>query len=442
MARILVDNLHIGYSERGDGAALVFLHGVGSDKSVWDRQIAFFSKQWRAVALDYPGYGESDLPTHDLDCRAIAGYVSGALDAIGIAAAHLVGLSMGGVIALEIARQQPDRLRSLTLADTFAHHPDADGIVARSRQAIETMPMRAFACKVRTIMSFDTFIIQLTNGLVFSLLLFLMAAGLSLIFGLMDVVNLAHGTFYLLGGYVGLTVIRWTDNFWLALLVTPLVVGSLGLLLEITLLRRLYRRGHLDQVLFTFGAALIGTDLMRWIWGAYVETVPTPALLAGQVDVMGIAFPIYRLIMIGLGLAIAAALWLVIERSRIGAIVRAGVSDAQMVSALGINIERVFAGVFAVGSGLAALSGVAAGPIVNVYPGLDFEILILAMVVVVVGGLGTLKGAFWGSLLIGMADTFGKSLLPQFSVFVIFVIMAVVLLVRPAGLFGRSRLGA
>jgi branched-subunit amino acid ABC-type transport system permease component len=290
-------------------------------------------------------------------------------------------------------------------------------------------------------MTLDTFIIQLTNGLVFSLLLFLMAAGLSLIFGLMDVVNLAHGTFYLLGGYIGLSVVRWSGNFWLALLIAPLAVGLLGLLLEVTLLRRLYRRGHLDQVLFTFGVALIGADLMRAIWEAYVVTIPTPAQLAGQVDMMGIDFPIYRLTMIGLGLLIAALLWLVIERTRIGAIVRAGVSDAQMASALGIDIPRVFAGVFAVGTGLAALSGVAAAPIVNLYPGLDFEILILAMVVVVVGGLGTLKGAFWGSLLVGMADTFGKSLLPQFSVFVIFVIMAVVLLVRPSGLFGRRLVG-
>jgi 3-oxoadipate enol-lactonase len=145
MARVMVEDLQIGYSERGDGAALVFLHGVGSDKSVWDRQLAFFSKQWRAVALDYPGYGESDLPVRDLDRPAIAGYVCGALDALGIAQAHVIGLSMGGVIALEIVRQQPHRLRLLTLADTFAHHPDADGIVARSRQAIETMPMSAFA---------------------------------------------------------------------------------------------------------------------------------------------------------------------------------------------------------------------------------------------------------------------------------------------------------
>jgi branched-subunit amino acid ABC-type transport system permease component len=289
-------------------------------------------------------------------------------------------------------------------------------------------------------MTFDTFIIQLTNGLVFSLLLFLMAAGLSLIFGLMEVVNLAHGTFYLLGGYVGLTIVSWLGNFWLALLIAPLSVGALGLLLEITLLRRLYRRGHLDQVLFTFGVALIGADLMRWAWGAYVLTISTPPLLAGQVDVMGIAFPVYRLTMIALGLLIAGLLWLVIERTRIGAIVRAGVSDAQMVGGLGINVERVFAGVFAVGCGLAALSGVAAAPIVNLYPGLDFEILILAMVVVVVGGLGTLKGAFWGSLLIGMADTFGKSSqLAQFSSFVIFVIMGLVLLIKPAGLFGRDR---
>jgi branched-subunit amino acid ABC-type transport system permease component len=291
-------------------------------------------------------------------------------------------------------------------------------------------------------MTFDTFVIQFTNGLVFSLLLFMMAAGLSLIFGLMDVVNLAHGTFYLLGGYVGMSLVGWTGSFWLALLVAPLLVGGLGLLLEITLLRRLYRRGHLDQVLFTFGAALIGADLMRAVWGGFVQSIPTPALLGGQVDVMGIAFPIYRLSMIGFGLLIAAVLWLVVERTRIGAVVRAGVSDAQMVGGLGINVERVFAGVFAIGCAIAALSGVAAAPIVSLYPGLDFEILILAMVVVVVGGLGTLKGAFWGSLVIGMADTFGKSSqLAQFSSFVIFVIMAVVLLVKPAGLFGRERVG-
>jgi branched-subunit amino acid ABC-type transport system permease component len=282
-------------------------------------------------------------------------------------------------------------------------------------------------------MTLNTFILQLTNGLVFSLLLFLMAAGLSLIFGLMDVVNLAHGAFYLLGGYLGLSIIRWGGSFWLALILTPLVVGALGYLLEVTLLRRLYRRGHLDQVLATFGVALIAADLMRGAWGAFVEVVPTPAALAGQIAVGGLAFPVYRLTVIALGLALALALWLLVERTTLGMQIRAGVSDAQMAGMLGIDVSR---------TALAAFSGVAAAPILNLYPGLDSEILILALVVVVVGGLGTLRGAFFGSLIVGMADVFGKALLPEFSVFAIFVVMAAVLLLRPAGLFGRARLGA
>jgi len=286
-------------------------------------------------------------------------------------------------------------------------------------------------------MSLDNFVIQLLNGLVFSMLLFVMAAGLSLIFGLMDVINLSHGAFYLLGGYIGLTMIRQFGNFWLALLLAPLLVGGLGLIIEYLFLRRLYgRHRHLDQVLLTFGVALIITDLIRWNWGAYVEAVPGPALLAGQVPVFGIQFPIYRLSLIGFGLLMALLLWLFIGRTRLGAIVRAGVFDAQMVSGLGIDIQRVFAGVFALGMALAALAGVIGAPVLNLYPGLDSEILILTLVVVVVGGLGTLKGAFFGSLLIGLANTFGKALLPQFSLLLIFAVMAVVLLLRPSGLFG------
>jgi len=289
-------------------------------------------------------------------------------------------------------------------------------------------------------MNLDAFLIQFLNGLVFSLLLFLMAAGLSLIFGLMDVVNLAHGSFYLLGGYIGLTIIRQLNSFWLALIVAPLLVGALGLVLEMLFLRRLYRRGHLDQVLFTFGLALVAADLIRWNWGAYVESVSPPAQLAGFVIIRGNQFPIYRLTIIVFGLVMAVVLWLLLDRTRIGAIVRAGVADSQMVAGLGINIELVFAGVFALGTALAALAGVAAAPVLNLYPGLDFEILILALVVIVVGGLGTLKGAFWGAVLIGMADTFGKARLAEFSLFVIFVIMALVLLVRPAGLFGQREI--
>jgi branched-subunit amino acid ABC-type transport system permease component len=264
-----------------------------------------------------------------------------------------------------------------------------------------------------------------------------MAAGLSLIFGQMNVINLTHGAFYLLGGYIGLSMIRQLDSFWLALVIAPLLVGGLGLVIEYFFLRRLYgSHRHLDQVLFTFGLALIASDLIQWNWGAYVESVPPPALLSGQAPVFSLGFPIYRLSLIFFGLLLAGLLWLFLERTRLGAIIRAGVSDAQMVSGLGINIHLVFAGVFALGTALAALAGVIGAPVRTLYPGLDFEILILTLVVVVVGGLGSLKGAFFGSLLIGMADTFGKALWPEFSLFLIFAVMAVVLLVRPSGLFG------
>lgn len=283
----------------------------------------------------------------------------------------------------------------------------------------------------------DNFIIQLLNGLVTSMLLFVMAAGLSLIFGQMNVINLSHGSFYLLGGYIGLTMVRQLGDFWLALLLAPLVVSLVGLFIEYFFLRRLYgEHRHLDQVLFTFGLALIAADLIRWNYGAYVEAVPAPSLLDGHIQLFDIQFPIYRLSIIFFGLLIMLFLWLFIGRTRLGAIIRAGVSDPQMVSGLGVNIHLVFALVFALGTALAALAGVIGAPITNLYPGLDFETLILTLVVVVVGGLGTLKGAFWGALLIGMADTFGKALIPEFALFLIFAVMAVVLLIRPSGLFG------
>ncbi len=283
----------------------------------------------------------------------------------------------------------------------------------------------------------DQLLPQLVNGLVLGLLLFLIAAGFSLIFGLMDVINLAHGSFLLFGGYVGLSVIRATGNFWLAAAVVPLVTGAVGLLIEVTVLRRTYTRGHLIQVLLTLGLALIAADLMRWNWGAYVESVDAPAALAGLVDFGGVfQVPLYRLAIIGFGLVMAGALWVVLERTRLGAVVRAGVLDREMVAALGIDIDKVVAGVFALGTALAGLSGLLAAPVTSLYPGLDFDFLILALVVVVVGGMGSLKGAFWGALLVGMADVLGKAYFPEFSLFAIFLIMAIVLLVRPQGLFG------
>jgi branched-subunit amino acid ABC-type transport system permease component len=281
---------------------------------------------------------------------------------------------------------------------------------------------------------------QVVNGLVLSTLLFMTAAGLSLVLGLMDVINLTHGAFYLLGGFLGLALVRETRDFWLSALVAPLAVGMLGWALEELLLRRVRLRGHLDQVLLTFGLAVAAADLMRATWGSDVQSIPAPNLGVASVMVFGNPFPAYRLGVIGIGVVLAAILWLLLVRTRVGAIVRAGVADSQMVEALGIRIERVFSLIFALGAALAALAGVLAAPILGLYPGLDFEVLILAMVVVVVGGLGTLQGAFVGALLIGMVDTFGKAYIPQVSLFAIFGAMALALLFRPGGLAGIGKM--
>ena len=280
--------------------------------------------------------------------------------------------------------------------------------------------------------------IQFLNGLAYSLLLFLLAAGLSLIFGMMDVVNLAHGSFYLIGTYVGLTIIRVTGSFWLALIVTPLAIGALGLVVERYLIRPLYNRSPLDQVLLTFGLAFMLMDLAKWIWGADVLALPAPAVLSGSVSLLGGQFPKYRLFVIAAGLLLAAALYYLNERTAFGAVVRAGVADREMARGLGINIAAVFSVVFAVGLALAALSGVVAGPIYSAFPGLDFQVLITTLIVVVVGGMGTFKGSFFGSLLIGEVQTFGQAFFPDLALFLIFAIMAVVLLVKPTGLFGRE----
>jgi branched-chain amino acid transport system permease protein len=288
------------------------------------------------------------------------------------------------------------------------------------------------------------FVIQILNGLAFSMLLFLLAAGLSVIFGMMDFINLAHGSFYMLGAYLGFTAIQrltplWgPSSFWVALVVVPLVVAALGFALEVTLLRPLYKRGHLDQVLLTFGLAFVVADLVKWYWGADIRSVPQPPELTGAVPLGITAYPRYRSFVIAAGLVLALALWAIQARTRIGAIIRAGVADKEMVSGLGINVGLVFAGVFAFGAGLAALSGVIAAPFLSLVPGMDAEQLILSLIVVVVGGMGTLKGAFWGAIVVGLADTFGKIYVPDFSLMVIFAIMALVLLVRPNGLFGRA----
>src|SRR5574341_1229716 len=289
-------------------------------------------------------------------------------------------------------------------------------------------------------LALDFLLIQFLNGLAAGVLLFLLAAGLSIIFGMMDVMNLAHGSFYMLGAYVGLSILRATQNFWLSLLIAPAVVGIVGLLTERFLLRPLKGRGHLDQVLLTFGLALVAADFVRAVpgWGAQVRAFPPPPELAASIPLGNGQYPVYRLFAIVVGLLLALALGLLITRTRIGAIVRAGVADIEMVSGLGINISLVFSIVFAVGAALAAFGGVITAPIVSLKPGMDADTLVSALIVVVVGGLGTLRGAFWGSLLIGEVDNFGRGLLPDYALFSIYVIMAAVLLLRPTGLFGRK----
>jgi branched-chain amino acid transport system permease protein len=282
----------------------------------------------------------------------------------------------------------------------------------------------------------EFFLEQLLNGLVYGILLFLTAAGLSLIFGLMNVVSLAHGSFFMLGGYLGYAFFRLTGNFWLAFALAPLPIAAAGIVIELIFLRPLYRRGHLDQVLLTFGFTFIFFDLVQTVWGRDVLALQPPPSLSGVIALGTGVFSTYRLFLIVLGVVIALLLWLFLDRSKLGARVRAGVDDSAMASGLGVNIPALFTAIFGAGVALAALGGVAAGPIFGMYPGEDAEILIPAFIVIVVGGMGSLRGAFVGSLLIGEADTFGKAYVPEMALFLIYLVMAVVLLVRPQGLFG------
>jgi branched-subunit amino acid ABC-type transport system permease component len=287
-------------------------------------------------------------------------------------------------------------------------------------------------------MTADFVIVQGLNGVAYGLLLFLLAAGLSLIFGMMDVVNLAHGSFFMLGAYLGWSVSRASHNFWLALLIAPLIIGAVGVLIEVGLLKRLYRRPLLDQVILTFGLSFMAVELVKIVWGTNELVLQPPDLLSGQVQILGNTYPVYRLFVIGVGVAIALVLWTVERRTRIGAIIRAGVVDRQMVAGLGVNIGAVFTGVFAFGAALAAFGGVVAGPVTSLFPGIDAQVLITALIVVVVGGMGTLTGAFWGGLLIGVAVTFLTVLVPQIALVLTFLVMGAILLVRPNGLFGMK----
>jgi branched-chain amino acid transport system permease protein len=283
----------------------------------------------------------------------------------------------------------------------------------------------------------DFWIAQTFNGLSYGALLFLLASGLSLIFGVMRIVNLAHGSYFMLGGYIGLSVVWRTGSFATAALAGAVAVGLIGIGMERFFLRRLPGQ-TLGQVLMTIGFALIFQDLALLIWGGDPYTIPTPAVLGGVVRLGALSFPRYRIFIVLVALAIGVALWLALERTRTGAMIRAAVDDAEMAGGVGINVPVVSLLVFALGACLAALGGVIGGAFLGVYPGSDFEVLPYAFVVVIVGGLGSLPGAMVGSLLVGLLDNFGKALFPELSYFTLFAPMALILALRPTGLFGRA----
>ena len=283
---------------------------------------------------------------------------------------------------------------------------------------------------------------QILNSLQFSMLLFLLAIGLSVVFGLMDYLNLSHGTIYMFAAYVAFSIAQLGGSFWAALAVAPLVAAAVGVLLYFVLLKRAERTGHLTQVLLTVGVIYMGTDLLRIAYGDLPKGLSQPALLGGTVDLAGIRYPAYRLFIIALGLVVMTVLYLVLERTRLGALVRAGVDDRATAETLGIDIAKVFALVFGIGTYLAGVAGVVAAPIFGIYPGMDVGIIILVLIVVVVGGLGSLRGAILGSVLIGFADTFGKILLPQFAMMMIYLVMALALIFRPSGLMPARRFSA
>ncbi len=286
-------------------------------------------------------------------------------------------------------------------------------------------------------MSAEFWITQAFNGISYGALLFLLASGLSLIFGVMRIVNLAHGSYFMLGGYVGLSVVWRTGSFLAALVAGAVAIALIGIGMERLFLRRLPGQ-TLGQVLMTVGFALMFQDVALLVWGGDPYTIPVPAALQGIVTAGTLRFPAYRIFIIAVAILVGAGLWVVLDRTRVGAMIRAAVDDREMAQGVGIHVPVVSLGVFALGAALAALGGVIGGGFLGVYPGADFEVLPYAFVVVIVGGLGSLPGAMVGSLLVGLLDNFGKALFPELSYFTLFAPMALILALRPTGLFGRA----
>lgn len=293
---------------------------------------------------------------------------------------------------------------------------------------------------------------QALNGLQLGVMLFLMAAGLTLVFGIMDLINLAHGSLYMVGAYLTAVFAGILDHFLLAVLAAVAGTALVGLAVEVVALRALYRRDHLDQVLATFGLILFFNELVKILWGPVPLFLNPPAVLSGTVNLLGVHYPAFRLVIIGVGVAVAVFLWLLIARTRIGMLIRAGATNREMVTALGVDVRLLFTLVFALGAGLAGLAGAMAGPVLAVQVGMGEPVLILTFVVIVIGGIGSIRGALAGALLVGMVDTLGRAALPALFALLldpasansagaavasmaIYILMATVLALRPRGLF-------
>jgi len=293
---------------------------------------------------------------------------------------------------------------------------------------------------------------QALNGLQFGLMLFLLAAGLTLVFGIMDCINLAHGSLYMVGAYFVAAAAQAADSFWIGLGAGVAGAAVLGLVLELSLFRQLYRRDHLSQVLATFGLILIANEAVRMIWGAQPLPLNPPDALSGPVEIGGFFYPAYRLVIIAFGLAVAGLLYLLVARSRVGMWVRAGAANREMTEALGVNVQGLFTAVFVFGAALCALAGGLLGPLLAVQIGMGESVLILAFVVIIIGGIGSIRGALVGSLIVGTVDTLGRALLPALlravlpadaaatlgpalASILIYLLMAAILFFRPQGLF-------
>ena len=286
----------------------------------------------------------------------------------------------------------------------------------------------------------DFFLSNLLNGISYGMILFLIAAGMSIVLGIMGITNLAHGSLYMIGAYIGWTIfVQLGMNFWLAVFAGAVVSGIIGLLIERIFLKHLYKQVN-EQVLLTYGLVYITTNLVTWIWGGrYRLQFTAPELDMHTVNLGSFSFPLTRIVITIFGIVVALILWYLQDKTRIGAIVRAGMDDKEMVQGLGINLELVSMAVFFVASFVAGLAGVIGAQLLSTYPGLGENVLLLTLAVIIVGGIGSIQGALVGGLLIGLIDNFGKALFPQYAMFTIYFAMIIVLLIKPSGLLGRSK---